>query len=297
MNKLGICVNFWENSWNVDHIKYIKKAGKIGFDILEFQAQTLLDKTEEELDYIKKTAREAGVELTYSLGLDAAHDVSSMDVSVRRRGIEYSKRIFDVVGKMEGKLLSGVCYAGWLCCDIDAAVGKRPLFENSVESMKEIIKAAEDNGVCYAVEPVNRFEGCLINTAWEAREYIEAVDSTNIGILLDTYHMNIEENSFTEAIHLADKKLWNVHTGDNNRRCPGRGHIDFHEIFRALSEIDYQGRIIGEPFVATGGEVGHDIALWRNLETDMSEEYRDREAAYLLEYEKRMIMENISKDC
>lgn len=190
---------------------------------------------------------------------------------------------------MNGKLLSGVCYAGWLCCDVDPAVGKRPLFDNSVRSMREMIKTAEDNGVCYAVEPVNRFEGCLINTAEEAKEYIDAVDSPNIGMLLDTYHMNIEENSFSSAIHLAGEKLWNVHTGDNNRRCPGRGHIDFDEIFRALGEINYRGRIVGEPFVAAGGEVGHDIALWRDLEEDMSPEYRDKEAAYLLEYERKMI--------
>lgn len=155
--------------------------------------------------------------------------------------------------------------------------------------MREIIKTAENSGVVYCVEAVNRFEGCLINTAKEALAYVEAVDSPNIGVLLDTYHMNIEENSFAEAIHLAGDKLTSFHTGDNNRRCPGRGHIDFDEIFQALSDINYKGRIVSEPFVAQGNEVGRDIFVWRDLEEDMSAEYRDREAAYLLKYEQDML--------
>lgn len=155
--------------------------------------------------------------------------------------------------------------------------------------MREIIKTAEDNDVTYAVEAVNRFESCLINTAKEAVAYADAVDSKNIGVLLDTYHMNIEENSFSDAIKYVGNRLVNFHTGDNNRRCPGRGHIDFEEIFKALADINYKGCIVSEPFVAMGDEVGRDIFVWRDLEEDMSAAYRDKEAAYLLNYERTML--------
>ncbi len=97
-------------------------------------------------------------------------------------------------------------------------------------------------------------------------DYVKRVDAQNIGVLLDTYHMNIEEDSFSEAIHMVGDKLYGLHTGDNNRRCPGRGHIDFDEIFQALADIHYQGRIVSELFVAKGGEVGRDIYVWRDLE-------------------------------
>ena len=79
MNKLGIFINFWENSWDVDHIKYMKKAKDIGFDILEFQAQPLLEMTNEHMDEMKKAAADLGIELTYSLGLDPYYDISSRD--------------------------------------------------------------------------------------------------------------------------------------------------------------------------------------------------------------------------
>ncbi|HHV13670.1 MAG TPA: sugar phosphate isomerase/epimerase [Clostridiales bacterium] len=289
MNKLGIFINFWENTWNVDHIKYMKKAKDIGFDILEFQAQSLLDMSYDHMDEMRQVAEELGIELTYSLGLDPKYDVSSGDEAVRLGGVEYLKRVVGRIGYMGGQVLSGVSYAGWGCRDVDPVLGKAPLLENSLKSMGEIIKTAEDYGVTYCVEAVNRFEGCLINTAEEAVAYVDAVGSPNIGVLLDTYHMNIEENSFTEAIHLAGNKLVSVHMGDNNRRCPGRGHINFDEIFKALADINFKGRIVSEPFVAKGNEVGRDICVWRDLEQDMSPEYRDKEAAYLLDYKQNML--------
>jgi D-psicose/D-tagatose/L-ribulose 3-epimerase len=289
MNKLGIFINFWENTWDVDHVKYMKKAKDIGFDILEFQAQSLLEMTHDHMDEMKQIAEDLGIELTYSLGLDPKYDVSNNNETIRLGGVEYLKRVVARIGYMEGKVLSGVSYAGWRCCEVDPILGKSILLENSLKSMGEIIKTAEDFGVTYCVEAVNRFEGCLINTAKEAVDYVNAVGSANIGVLLDTYHMNIEEDSFTEAIHLAGNKLVSVHTGDNNRRCPGRGHINFDEIFKALADINFKGRIVSEPFVAQGNEVGRDICVWRDLEADMSAEYRDKEAAYLLNYTQNML--------
>lgn len=127
----------------------------------------------------------------------------------------------------------------------------------------------------------------MINTAAEALAYVKDIDSPNIGVLLDTYHMNIEEPSIGDAIRLAGDKLTSFHTGENNRTAPGRGHLDWAEIFGALKEIGYQGRIISEPFPTMGGEVGRDIKVWRDLIADSSEAALDAEAAYLLAFEKK----------
>ncbi len=288
MNKLGIFMNFWEKNWDADHSKYIAKAARIGFDVLEFQAQPLLEMSDEKLKSLKAQADEVGIELTYSLGLDPAYDVSNPDESIRLGGVDYLKRIVEQIGKMDGKLLSGVSYAGWGTPPY-ILNDKRPLLENSLKSMREIIKAAENNGVTYCVEAVNRFEGCLINTAQEALDYAAQVDSPNIGVLLDTYHMNIEENSIGDAIRLVGDKLTSFHTGENNRTAPGRGHLDWDEIFGALAEIGYKNRIVCEPFVMMGGEVGRDIHVFRDLVADTSEAAIDREARHILDFEKAMM--------
>lgn len=289
MNKLGIFMNFWEKNWDADHAKYIDKVAKIGFDILEFQAQPLLEMTDDHIRELRKRADVAGIRLTYSLGLDPHYDVSSLDESIRQGGVKYLQNIIRKMAVGGGDLLSGVSYAGWGTPDgiLDT---KEPYLEQSVKSMKEIIRVAEDCGVTYCVEAVNRFETCIINTAAEALDYVARVDSPNIGVLLDTYHMNIEEKSFADAIRLVGAdRLKSFHTGENNRTAPGRGHLPWDEIFGTLSEIGYKGPIVSEPFVMQGGEVGRDIHVFRDLVDNPCEATIDAEAAYLLHFEQDML--------
>lgn len=289
MNQLGIFMNFWEKNWIADHAKYIRKAAKLGYDILEFQAQALLEMTDERILELKKIADAEGVRLTYSLGLDPAYDVSSLDETQRQGGVKYLQNIIKKMELAGGDLLSGVSYAGWGTPGV-VMNDKTPYWNQSVKSMKEIIKTAEACGVTYCVEAVNRFETCIINTAAEALAYIEEIDSPNIGVLLDTYHMNIEENSIGDAIRLVGAdRMKNFHTGENNRTALGRGHLDWNEIFGALAEIGYKGPIVSEPFVMMGGEVGRDIHVFRDLVENPTEERIDAEAAYLIDFEKKML--------
>lgn len=112
------------------------------------------------------------------------------------------------------------------------------------------------------------------------------VDSKNVGILLDTYHMNIEENNIGDAIRTAGNKLVGLHVGENNRTAPGRGHLDWNEIYSALKDVNFSGRIVAEPFVKSGGEVGRSIYVWRDLVDDVSEAAIDAEAKYMLNFLK-----------
>ena len=91
MNKLGIFVNFWEKKWAVDHRYYIDKVKSLGYDILEFQAQPLLEMSDGECRKIRKYAEERGIELSYSLGLNKKYDVASGDEEVRKGGVEYGE--------------------------------------------------------------------------------------------------------------------------------------------------------------------------------------------------------------
>jgi len=142
--------------------------------------------------------------------------------------------------------------------------------------MREAIKAAEDSGVIFNMEAVNRFEQFLVNTCDEAIAYVEAVGSPNAKILLDTFHMNIEENFIGEAIQKAADKLGHLHIGENNRMPPGYGHIPWTEVGAALRKIDYQGYVVMEPFLMPGGEVGRDIKVFRDMSIglDLDDEAR-----------------------
>jgi D-psicose/D-tagatose/L-ribulose 3-epimerase len=130
--------------------------------------------------------------------------------------------------------------------------------------------------VFFNMEVVNRFEQFIMNTADEAVAYIEAVGSPNARVMLDTFHMNIEEDFIDDAIVKTGDRLGHLHIGENNRMPPGYGHIPWTEIGAALRRIHYQGYVVMEPFLMPGGQVGRDIKVFRDLSVglDLDEEAR-----------------------
>ncbi len=113
-----------------------------------------------------------------------------------------------------------------------------------LEAMQEC--ADVDKNVKLAIEPCNRYEAQMINTAQEGLDFIRTLDRDNVGLLLDTFHMNIEEVSIYNSIKAAGRKLFYVHIADSNRQFPGAGHLDFEKIFDSLKGIGYQGTVSAE---------------------------------------------------
>jgi D-psicose/D-tagatose/L-ribulose 3-epimerase len=166
---------------------------------------------------------------------------------------------------MGGGRVGGSLYSGWPQLMPEGVADKRPYFDRSVASMREAIKAAEDHGVIFNMEVLNRFEQYLMNTAEEGVEYVQQVGSPNAKILLDTFHMNIEEDTIASAIETAGDYLGHIHVGENNRKPPGYGHIPWMELASALKRINYQGWLVMEPFLMRGGQVGQDVRVWRDV--------------------------------
>ncbi len=114
------------------------------------------------------------------------------------------------------------------------------------EAFTVCCKAAEKKGVKIAFEPINRFETSLLNSVEDGLRFIESVGADNLGMLLDTFHMNIEEPSIEESIKLAGDRMFHFHYADSNRLYPGGGHIDFKSILKTVSDTGYTGFLSGE---------------------------------------------------
>ncbi len=285
MNDIGIYYAYWLENMEADVIPYINKAGDLGFDILEIYAATLDDKSDDYLTRVKETAEENDIELTFSLGMRKDRDISSEDPKVRQKGIDYLENLIKMIDELGGKCFSGILYGAWGAPFGSDELDKEAHFKRSTESMKEVMDTAEKHDVSCNMEAVNRFEHFLINTAEEAMEYVNEVNHPHCNILLDTYHMNIEEDSFFEALERVGDKLGSFHIGENNRKPPGQGgHIPWDEVFNAIKEIGYEGRLVMEPFVIPGGDIAQDIALWRDLSEGVD---LDEEARKALEFTKR----------
>jgi 5-keto-L-gluconate epimerase len=115
-----------------------------------------------------------------------------------------------------------------------------------VTALRECSSAARPLGVRLALEPINRYETTLINNAAQGLELIERVGSVNFGLLLDTFHMNIEEPGIEASIRQCGQHIFHFHVADSNRWRPGAGHLDFQSILSTLQETGYQGWVSGE---------------------------------------------------
>jgi sugar phosphate isomerase/epimerase len=136
-----------------------------------------------------------------------------------------------------------------------------------VTALQECCAAAQPHGVRLALEPINRYETTLVNTAWAGLELIEHVGAGNFGLLLDTFHMNIEEPDIEASIRLCGRHIFHFHVADSNRWHPGAGHLDFKSILDALQQTGYEGWISGEflPLPDTETAAGKSMEVLRKL--------------------------------
>jgi D-psicose/D-tagatose/L-ribulose 3-epimerase len=132
-----------------------------------------------------------------------------------------------------------------------------------------------ERGITLGVEAVNRFETDLVTTAEEALALVDLVGAPNIGVHLDTFHMNIEERDIVSAVRHAGSRLVHIHVCGPNRGVPIPGRFPYSELFRALAEGGYSGWIGVEMFVQSGTSVSADLRIWRQIEASPTEAARE----------------------
>ena len=251
---------------------------KLGFDVLEISCAMLKETTQEELREIKKRAEDAGIILTAGYGPNAQENLASENPAIAANAVAFYTDILKKLEVMGIHTLGGGIYSYWPV-DYSKPIDKEGDWARSVENVRRVGRIAGECGVDYCLEVLNRFEGYLLNTCEECRRFVEEVDVDAVKIMLDTFHMNIEEDSIVEAILLAGDKLGHFHVGENNRRLPGKGGMPWYEIGMALRAIGYDKNVVMEPFVRSGGGVGSDIKIWRDLSKGASLEQLDKDAA------------------
>ncbi len=163
------------------------------------------------------------------------------NVSVRERAIERVKSHIALAGKLGALVIIGLVRG-----KVQPGVTREQVRPWLVEAMRIVAHAAKQNGVRLAIEPLNRYETDLINTAPEALGLIEEISADNVGVLFDTFHANIEEARIETGMRLCGARLFHVHVADSNRWYPGAGHIDFGRIIATLREMKYAGWVSAE---------------------------------------------------
>jgi len=267
MNRIGITSTYWGTSFTASVEEYdqiISRSASIGFNLVSLSQDVPLELSKSDQQRLLDTAKRENVVLNYQGGLGPKQDLCSDSAEDRKNGVEHLRKLTRSLAELqEGAQLAG--HITGVIRDSLRGREKARCWENCVYSMKEVAKEAEDCGIHVCIEVLNRFEHFLVNTSEEAVRFVEEIGSPNLKILLDTYHMNIEEDSFSGAIIGAGDKLGLFHIGESNRRPPGNGHIPWDEVIGALRQINYQGDTVMEPVILSGGIVGTIFAVWRDL--------------------------------
>jgi D-psicose/D-tagatose/L-ribulose 3-epimerase len=286
--KFGVLYAYWTTEWAGDYTFFAKKVKNLGFDILEISPGQLLDLPDKELGELKALSKDLGITLTTNLGPPKDKDVASADPAVRKNGIEFLTKIMKVMDKLDSRAIVGDLYTYWPCDFTD--LDKKSIWSRGVESVKELCKTAESLGIDYCLEVVNRFESNILNTSEEAVRFCKDVGSKSCKILLDTFHMNIEEDNIPAAIRYAGDYLGHLHVGEGNRKLPGQGSLPWNDIGKALRDINFNKGVVMEPFVLEGGQVGKDIKVWRDLSGGADPEKMDNDIRESLVFLKKAFL-------
>jgi D-psicose/D-tagatose/L-ribulose 3-epimerase len=270
--RIGASTYIWASPFGDDQLHLTDHVAEMGFDVLEICIEDPARVTPER---VLEAADRAGVGLSVCGAFGPDRDLSADDADQRERGLEYVKTCIDIAAAVGSPHVAGPMYS---------ATGKARLLPDdereqqrawAVENIGRAADYAAERDVRLAIEPLNRFETDRVNTVAQGVELCERIGRDNVGLLLDTFHMNIEERSIPDAIRAAGARAFHVHTCENDRGTPGSGHVEWDGVFGALADIGYDGLIAIEAFTPEIQEIARAVSNWRPVAASQDDLARD----------------------
>jgi D-psicose/D-tagatose/L-ribulose 3-epimerase len=262
---MKIGVNTWVWSSPLTTTEFARLAAHVaamGFDLIEVPIENPGD-----FDYAQAgaVARDHGLGITVCAAMSPDRDLIHPDDGIRANGMAYVRHCIEAAATMGSHNLGGPLYAAvgrtW-----QATADERSAYTDLlVDQLTALSAHAADHGVVLGVEPLNRFETSVLNLTADAIAIVDRVGSPACGLMLDTFHMNIEESSIGAALRAAGPRLKHLHACENDRGAPGSGHVPWTEVAEALRDISYDGGVVIESFTSQVKSIARAAAIWRPL--------------------------------
>ncbi|MFN8442311.1 MAG: sugar phosphate isomerase/epimerase family protein [Caldilineaceae bacterium] len=267
--KFGVNTWVWVSPLTTDQLPHlVPKVKQMGFDWIEYPIETPGD-----FDYVLagKLAKDHGLGVSVSAAISTERDLIHPDSAIREQGMRYVRHVIEAASKMGAQNVIGPLYSAvgrtWQATPEERAHDLDLL----VAQLSTLAQIADDHNVTLCVEPLNRFETSFINTATQCIEVIDRVNHPNCQIMLDTFHMNIEEKSLGDAIRLVGKRLKHFHACENDRGTPGSGNVTWPDVAQGLKDICYDGPVVIESFTDKVVSIARAAAIWRPLAASQDE--------------------------
>jgi 5-keto-L-gluconate epimerase len=220
----------------------LSRIASLGYDGVEL---AIRDPKLVELDKLESLVRKYNLRVP-AIGTGQAWGEEGLsftdpDPSISRKAIERIKSHIPVASRFGALIIIGLIRG-----IVKPGVNASQAMDWLVEALQECSGAARPYGIRLALEPINRYETTLVNNTGQGLELIQRVGAENFGLLLDTFHMNIEEPVIEESVSRCSKHIFHFHVADSNRWYPGAGHLDFKSILQTLFSTGYEGWVSGE---------------------------------------------------
>ncbi len=271
----------WTDSWSNETLWIIDHVKELGFDLVEIPLMEL-EKVDPEA--IGERLESVDLDVCCSVVLSDRTDITSPDSGLRKAGIDFLKDCVDITHDMGATVLSGVIYSPLGFFPEEPPSEEH--WERSASALSVVARYAASLGLTIGLEPVNRYETFLVNTCDQSLRLREMIGEDNVGIHLDAYHMNIEENDFYTPTVKAGPYLCHYHLSESHRGIPGQGLVDWNGIYRGLADVGYDGVVGLESFVQVSDAMRGATRVWRKLAPDSDTLVRDG-LAYLRRVESK----------
>jgi len=260
----GVILWVWEAPITDDVIaRRVPQAAEMGFDVVEFPLE---EPGAFDYEAARELLDEHGLDATLVVAITEDRDLLAEDPDVRANARKYVRGAIDAADAIGSSVVAGPLYSAvgrtWRLDD----EGREEHLDLLATQLGDLADYAADRSVTLCVEPLNRFETSFLNTTEQGLEVIDRVDHEACKLLLDTFHMNIEEKSPGRAIRAAGEDLGHFHACGNDRGAPGNGTIDWDGVVAALEDVDYDGAAVIESFTPDVESIATAASIWRQFE-------------------------------
>jgi D-psicose/D-tagatose/L-ribulose 3-epimerase len=263
--RFGASTFIWTSPFGDDKLDLCHRVAGLGFDTIEICIE---DPSRVTPEAVSQAAEQAGVGVLVCGAFGPTRDVSHEDPAIREEGIAYLRTCIDIAAAVGAPSVAGPMYSAVGKTRMLDEAGRGAQWDLAVTSLRTAAGYAAERGVGLAIEPLNRFETDLINTVEQGVALCRDIGGDHVGLLLDTFHMNIEEKHIGGAIREAGAFVRHFHGCENDRGAPGSGHIEWADVFAALQDIGYDGDVVIESFTPELEEIARAVSLWRPLAPD-----------------------------
>jgi D-psicose/D-tagatose/L-ribulose 3-epimerase len=258
--KIGMNLLLWTTSVEDEHLPIIEWLKEVGYDGVELP---ILQPDERKYQALGRQLDDLGILRTAVTIRTLQDNPISADRSIRERALERTNATLDSCAAAGVELLCGPFHSA---LGVFSGHGpSRDEWQWGIESMRMVAEHAERVGVTLALEPLNRFECYLLNSAHDGARFVREVNHPRVKLMYDTFHAHIEEKQCGEALRSCADVLCHVHISENDRSTPGLGSVHWETTFAALREIRYDGWLMVEAFGLAHPDLAAAAKIWRRL--------------------------------